>query len=191
MKKMDRVLVYLVGFVLGTLLVSVIMTRRAAKEEASVDPWMAHNQAMVASGAEPLPEGVPESILSGRILDFGYMPSESEPEQKVWLLNFDQSYPYVRVVQNVVDGALNYMAADQISVHLAEGVDVTELKPMLDQLGLRLRMFNRKEQLAVLGVLHTQIDAVPATIEAIQPWAQLFRVAEPDSIQFKRPQGSD
>jgi hypothetical protein len=57
---------------------------------------------------------------------------------------------------------------------LAEGVDVTKLKPMLDELGLRLRMFNRKEDLAVIGVLNTQIDAVPSTIEALQPWSDLF-----------------
>ena len=32
-------------------------------------------------------------------------------------------------------------------------------------------MFNRKEGLAVIGVLNTQIDAVPSTIEALQPGA--------------------
>jgi hypothetical protein len=77
------------------------------------------------------------------------------------------------------------MAADQISIHLAEGVDVTELKPMLDDLGLRLRMFNRKEGLAVIGVLNTQIDAVPATIEAVQLWSDLFESAEADVLRFQ------
>ena len=56
---------------------------------------------------------------------------------------------------------------------------------MLDDLGLRLRMFNRNEQIAVIGVLTTQIDAVPVTIEAMQPYAELFQKIEPDIIEFK------
>jgi hypothetical protein len=77
------------------------------------------------------------------------------------------------------------MAADQILIELADGVDVTALKPMLDALQLRLRMFNRKDQIAVVGVLSTQIDAIPATIEALQPYAELFRAVGPDVIEFK------
>ena len=76
-------------------------------------------------------------------------------------------------------------AADQILIELADGVDVTALQPMLDELQLRLRMFNRRDQIAVVGVLNTQIDAVPATIAALQPYAQLFRAVGPDVIEFK------
>ncbi|MFT4901271.1 MAG: hypothetical protein ACI81V_000540 [Lentimonas sp.] len=188
---MDRVLIYIVGFGLGTLLVSMMLARRGNQQEIAEDPWVAHNAAMVASGAEVLPAGVPASMRSGHILDFGYLPHEVAASEKVWLLNFDESYPYVRVVQDIESGALTYMAADQVSVHLAEGSDVTELKPLLDELGLRLRMFNRKEQLAVVGVLHTGIDAVPATIQALAPSGLLTRSIEPDWIQFKRPERSE
>ena len=66
-----------------------------------------------------------------------------------------------------------------------EPAPITALKPMLDELGLRLRMFNRKDQIAVIGVLSTQIDAVPATIEAVQPYSELFRAVGPDVIEFK------
>jgi len=62
---------------------------------------------------------------------------------------------------------------------------VTALLPMLEALELRLRMFNRKDQIAVVGVLSTQIDAVPATIEALQPYSELFRSVGPDMIEFK------
>lgn len=187
MNKMDRIIVYLVGFVIGTLLVSVILTRRAAREEVAQDPWLAHNEAMVAAGAEPLPSSVPLSIQAGRILDFGFLPTANSAVEKVWLLNYDESYPYVRVVQNIQSGAIEYMAADQVTVHLADGVDVTELKPVLDELGLRLRMFNRKQQLAVVGVLNTGLDAVPETIQALRSAAALTQSIEPDRIQFKRP----
>ncbi len=185
MKKTDRILVYIVGFVLGMLLVSVILNRRAAKQEARIDPWVVHNLAAVEAGAEPLPETVPNSIQMGKILDFGYLPNEAAAQAKIWHLNFDESYPYVRVVEDLSTGEFSYMAADQILRELAEGVDVTVLKPMLDELGLRLRMFNRKDRIVVVGVLSTRIDAVPATLEALQPYAALFRSAGPDVIQFK------
>jgi hypothetical protein len=176
--------VYVVGFVLGMLMVSLIMKRRAASDAGRVDPWVLHNQAAVEAGAAPLPDGIAEVIKVGKILDFGYLPNQAHAEQKVWHLNFDESYPYVRVVEDVASGALSYMAADQILIELAADQDVTVLKPMLDELGLRLRMFNRKDRIAVVGVLHTQIDAVPATIEALQPYAALFRSVGPDLLQF-------
>jgi hypothetical protein len=185
MKNSDRIFVYLVGFGIGLLLVWMILARRTAREEAAVDPWVAHNTRAIADGAEPLPEGVPPSIRQGRIINFGWIPESGEPEQRVWLLSFEESYPYVRVVEDLDTHQISYMAADQISLRMAEGVDVTELKPMLDELGLRLRMFNRKERLAVIGVLSTEIDAVPATIEAVQPWSDLFASAQPDRLRFQ------
>ena len=185
MKKFDRIFVYIVGFILGSLLVSMIMKRRAVKEDASVDPWVTHNAAAVEGGAEGLPEGLPEVIQIGKILDFGYLPNEEEAQSRVWHLNFADSYPYVRVEENLSTGEFSYMAADQILIELADDVDVTALKPMLDELSLRLRMFNRKDQIAVVGVLSTGIDAVPATIEALQPYSELFRAVGPDVIEFK------
>lgn len=180
----NRIMVYFAGFLLGMMLVSLIMSRRAAREQAAVDPWVAHNVAMLDAGAAPLPERVPTSIQQGRMLDYGLLPDESDPRERVWLLNFKESYPYVRVVEAIASGDLSYMAADQIKLSLADGIDVTALKPMLDELGLRLRMFNRKEKIAVVGVLHTGISAVPDTLAAIQPWAELFDRAEPDWILF-------
>jgi hypothetical protein len=181
----NRIVVYFAGFLIGMMLVSLIMSRRAEREQASVDPWAAHNVAMLEAGAEALPERVPASMQQGLILDYGLLPGESDPRERVWLLNFKESYPYVRVVEEIPTGKLTYMAADQIKLSLADGVDVTALKPMLDELGLRLRMFNRKEKIAVVGVLHTGIAAVPDTLDAIQPWAELFDQAEPDWILFK------
>jgi hypothetical protein len=186
MSTSDRFKAYGVGFLLGMLLVSVILSRRAAKENQSVDPWHEHREQARETGAEPLPAAVESSMLQGAVLRFGYLPDAALPEERVWLLNFRKSYPYVRVVETLADGTVRYMAADQIKVLLAEGVDVADLKPMLDTLGVRLRMFNRKERAAVLGVLHTGIDAVPETLQALGPWQSLFEAAEPDWIRFRQ-----
>lgn len=193
MKNGDRVTVYLVGFVLGTLLVSLILSRRAAKETQPPERWVLEQQAGLSlEEGEALPEGVPDFIREGTLLGFGYLPEGgAEPEERVWLLNFDKSYPYVRVVQNIETGSVNYMAADQILIQLKAGVDVTELKPMLDALDIRLRMFNRSERIAVVGVLGTALDGVAATVEAVQPYAALFELAEPDWLLFKREGGDD
>ena len=185
MSNSDRVLVYLVGFGIGMILVWMILARRAAKEEMAVDPRVVHNAQAVEAGAESLPAAVPAAIHKGKIIDFGYLPSVDVPQERVWLLNFEESYPYVRVVEDLSSGEFRYMAADQISIQLSDGVDVTALKPMLDELGLRLRMFNRKEQLAVVGVLHTGIGAVPDTIEALNEWRDLFVSAQPDVLRFQ------
>ena len=186
MKTQERFTVYLIGFFLGMVVVSVIMSRRAAREEVHVDPWHAHNEQIEAVGAEPLPESVHPAMLNGDVLRFGYLPTEAAALERVWLLNFRKSYPYVRVVETIETGELAYMAADQIKLWLAPGVDVTDLKPMLDELELRLRNFKRKEDFVVIGVLSTQIDAVPATLKAIQPWSDLFEKAEADWLEFRQ-----
>ena len=191
MQKMDRIMVYLVGFGLGTLLVSALMLRRAERSEQRIDPWMEHNQAMLAAGADALPEGVPTALLKGRMIDFGHLPESGHAAQKVWLLNFKDSYPYVRVVQNIADGSFQFMTADQIVIDLAEDLDVTHLKPVLDRLHLRVRMFNRKDQKVVVGVLHTGISAVPDTIEALHATnASILDSCSihPDWIEFKHDQ---
>ena len=45
--------------------------------------------------------------------------------------------------------------------------------------GLRLRNFNRKHGVVVLGVLNTGMEAVPQTFAALEPWAELIELAEP------------
>jgi hypothetical protein len=180
-----RIFVYMGGFVIGMMLVSMILSRRSAKEASQVDPWLEHNQNMIQAGAKPLPDGVPDSIRAGLVINFGELPSAEAPEQAVWMVTFEESYPFVRVVQDLSIGAFSYMAADQISIKVADGVDLAELKPMLDELGLRVRMFNRKEDLMIVGVLSTALDAIPATIEAVQPWSELFSSVEPDYIRFQ------
>jgi len=184
-KRSERLLVYFAGFFFGMVIVTFITLRRTAKEDVANDPWKLHNLEMIEAGAHLLPDTVPESLRKGRMLDFGYLPNEAEPTERVWLLRFKDSYPNVRVVENIATGKLSIMAADQIKISLGEAQDVTGLKPMLDELELHLRMFNRKQKLAVVGVLHTGISAVPETLEAVEAWSELFVNAEPDWIIFK------
>jgi hypothetical protein len=185
MKNSERFAVYGIGFVMGMILVWMILMRRELREDTGVDPWVAHNAAAVEEGAEPIPEGMAEPILKGRIIGFGTLPSEAAPQERVWLLSFEESYPFVRAVEDIETGQFRYMAADQICIRLREGNDVTALKPMLAELDLRMRMFNRAESLAVISVLSSEIDGVPATLEAVQPWSHLFETAYADELRFQ------
>lgn len=186
MKNTERIFVYFIGFLIGLLIVSTILMRRAAREEAAItDPWAHHMEAAAAVAAKPLPPEVEPAMLKGSVMSFGYLPTDEPYRERVWIMNFDDSYPYVRIVQNLQSGILEYMAADQIKIKLAPGIDVAELSPLLDTLGLRLRNFNRKHGIVVLGVLNTSIKAVPQTLDALEPWAELIERAEPDTIRFR------
>ncbi|NCG09258.1 MAG: hypothetical protein GWO81_06785 [Verrucomicrobia bacterium] len=187
MKNTERIFVYFIGFLIGLLMVTAILMRRAAREEAAIaDPWAHHIEAAAAVAAEPLPPEVEPAMLKGTLLGFGQLPASGTPRERVWIMNFEDSYPYVRIVQELQSGTLHYMAADQIKLKLAPGVDVAELSPLLDTLGLRLRNFNRKHGVVVLGVLNTSLEAVPQTLAALEPWAELIERAEPDTIRFRQ-----
>jgi hypothetical protein len=187
MKTKERIFIYVIGVAIGMVLVSVLISRRSEKAKQAVDPWVLHNRDVIDAGAaEPLPSKLPDVLQAGMILDFGYLPSGSEvPQARVWLMNFKDSYPYVRVVEQLSDGAIEYMAADQILIVLKPGIDVTELKPILDTLGLRVRMFNRKEHILVVGVISTEIDAVDQTIELLRPWSEKYSSISPDFIRLQ------
>lgn len=187
MKTKERIFIYFIGVLIGLLIVSILLSRRADKASQSVDPWIAHNRDIIDTGAaEPLPDALPSVLQSGMILDFGYLPKDAEsPKERVWLMNFEESYPYVRVVEQIADSSIQYMAADQILIELKPGIDVTEMKPVLDSLGLRVRMFNRKEQLLVVGVVSTALDAVDQTIELLRPWSAKYTSISPDFIRLQ------
>lgn len=187
MKTKERIVIYCIGVLIGLLIVSILLSRRAEKAAQAEDPWVTHNHDVIEAGAaEPLPVTLPDVLQAGSILDFGYLPKNVDsPKERVWLLNFEDSYPYVRIVEQVADGSIQYMAADQILIELKPGIDVTEMKPVLDSLDLRVRMFNRKEHVLVVGVINTQIDAVDATIELLRPWSDKFASISPDFIRLQ------
>ena len=98
-------------------------------------------------------------------------------------MEYKSSYPFVRIVENVSKETLEVMAADQILIHLKEGVDVTDFQPMFEALGLNVRMFNRDRAIMVISVLNRELDAIPQTLKALGPWKNLMDSASPDYIQ--------
>jgi len=128
MTSSNRMGVYFGGFILGMVLVSFIMMRRAAQEERAADAWADRTAEAAAAGYEPLPESLPEALRRGVVIDFGYVPDEAAAARRVWILHFRKSYPFVRVVEDLATGDLGLMAADQVVFELREGRDVTAFR---------------------------------------------------------------
>lgn len=179
MKLWDRIIIYGIGFAIGTTIVSFYWQFKSAQREAERPRQQkytnTHNQL-------PFPQSLPEVFLQGQVLASGSLTNAEGEKESIWIVEYKKSYPFVRIVENQVRGTLELMAADQVLLYLNDGVDVTDVQPALDALGLRVRMFNRDERVIVLSVLNDLLNAVPSTLEALEPWSDLFELSTPDYI---------
>jgi hypothetical protein len=136
-------------------------------------------------GTLNLPESLPAVFLKGSLIASGTLINSNGEDENIWILEYKSSYPFVRIVENVSQQTLEVMAADQVLIHLREGVDVTDFQPMLKALELNVRMFNREKKIMVISVLNRELDAIPQTLSALSPWNGLFDSATPDFIQVR------
>ena len=184
MKQTDRIVIFIIGFTIGTFLVSIYFENKSLKkekeEEKVSDAW-----SELDDDVPKLPNSLPNVFLKGILIASGTLINENGEEEKIWIMEFKSSYPFVRIVENISQDTLKVMAADQILIHLKEGIDVTDVQPMLKELGLNVRMFNRDKNIIVISVLNRELDSIPKTIAALRPWDKLFDSASPDFIQVK------
>ena len=184
MKQTDRIVFFIIGFTIGTFLVSIYFENKSLKkeqaEEKVLDAW-----SQLDDDVPKLPNSLPDVFLKGTLIASGTLINENGEEEKIWIMEFKSSYPFVRIVENISQETLEVMAADQILIHLKEGIDVTDVQPMLKALDLNVRMFNRDKNIIVISVLNRELDAIPQTIAALRPWEELFDSASPDFIQVK------
>lgn len=184
MKQTDRIVIFIVGFTIGTFLVSIYLENKTLKkeqaEERVLNAW-----AEVEEGVLKFPESLPDVFLKGSLIASGTLTNRNGEDENIWIMEYKSSYPFVRVVENIPQQTLEVMAADQVLIYLKEGVDVTDFQPMLKALGLNVRMFNRDKNVMVISVISRELDAIPETLAAIRPWNDLFDFASPDLIQVK------
>lgn len=184
MKQTDRIVIFIIGFTIGTFLVSIYFENKSLKkeqsEEQALDAW-----SEIDESTPKMPESLPAVFLKGSLIASGTLINSVGEEENIWIMEYKSSYPFVRIVENVSQQKLEIMAADQVLIHLKEGVDVTDFQPMLKALGLNVRMFNRDKKIMVISVLNRELDAIPETLSALSPWNSLFESATPDFIQVR------
>ena len=184
MKQTDRIVIFIIGFTIGTLLVSLYLENKSTKKEQ--EEVIAINSLFeIGEEVRQLPKSLPDVFLKGSLIDSGTVINSDGEEENIWIMEYKSSYPFVRIVENVSEETFEVMAADQILIHLRESVDVTDFQPMFDALGLNVRMFNRDRNIMVISILNRELDAIPQTLKALAPWENLIDSASPDYIKVK------
>ena len=184
MKQTDRIVIFIIGFAIGTFLVSVYFENKSLKKEQAEEEILSAWSAL-GEGVPQLPKSLPDVFLKGSLMASGTLMNVNGEQENIWIMEYKSSYPYIRIVENIAEQTHEVMAADQLLIYLKEGVDVTDFQPMLRELGLNVRMFNRDKNIMVIDVLSRELDAIPQTLEALSPWKSLFESASPDFIQVK------
>lgn len=184
MKQTDRIVIFIIGFTIGTFLISIYFENKSLKKEQSekqaLNAW-----SDMGEGVAPLPKSLPKVFLKGSLIASGESINNIGELENIWIMEYKSSYPFVRIVENVPHQTLEIMAADQILIYLRKGIDVADFQPMLKTLGLNVRMFNRSKNIIVISVLNRELDAIPQTLAALHPWAHLFDSACPDYIEVQ------
>jgi hypothetical protein len=179
MKGNERFAVFILGLIIGCVLVSLLINRREVFKENSNASWLG-SDLPASMDMPPLPIAVEAVLHEGRPLYYGV-----EDEYHIWVIGFTDRYPFVRVVWDSSNNVFQYMAADQVIIHMREGLDVADIKPALHELGVRLRMFNRRDHIVVIGTINSGISAVPDTLSALEAYRHLWQHAGPDFIRFR------
>ena len=185
MKQTDRIVFFIIGFTIGTFLVSIYFENKSLKkeqaEEKVLDAW-----SQLDDDVPKLPNSLPDVFLKGTLIASGTLINENGEEEKIWIMEFKSSYPFVRIVENISQETLELMAADQILIHLKEGIDVTDVQPMLKALDLNVRMFNRDKNIIVISVLNRELDAIPQTTHGGSMRYVLKRFKNEDNESLKK-----
>ena len=77
MRNSERVSVYFVGFIIGMVIVSMLLARRASAIKSRIPGMPTTNKR--PRPAEPLPAGVEPTLVQGAVLRFGYLPDATSP----------------------------------------------------------------------------------------------------------------
>ena len=184
MKQTDRILIYIVGFTIGSLLIFTYLRNKNIERKLSIESRIDDSGSI---SDYQFPDALPSVFRKGIILTSGELLNHNNQREIIWILEYSDSYPFVRIVYNLDMGTLEIMAADQILLHLNKGVDVTRLSSTLKELGLFVRMFNRSESILVVSVLNMGLHGVPETIEAFRPATHLIKSIKPDYIIESEP----
>lgn len=192
MKQTQRLKIFGIGFILGCVVVSFIISAKNAKkrqmEKLLEEP---QNQTISGDFAEPIPDGVPAAIKAGRIAEFKHWGKNSEQStnkrNRSWLLKFNHNYTWVQMDEIVDQDKVEYIyqAADQVQVKLNSGIKRSTFIESLDNEKYHYREFHKKPEIHIIGINSVTIDSVSSAISDLAS-NPLIIDTKPDLILFKR-----
>ena len=170
---MSRVYVFFLGFLISTILITLYLDFKSSSKEDKINE-------LVTKDHEPFPEKVPDVLKSGRCIDAGFIENEY-----VWIMEYSNNYPFVRISRNLDDDTIQFMAADQFILKVKDNYKITDFKPILDSLNLRVRTFNKNENILVVEVFNRNLDAFHKTLQELEDWKYMLDYVRPDYIEVK------
>ena len=100
-------------------------------------------------------------------------------------MEYSNNYPFVRISRNLNDDTIQFMAADQFILKVKDNYKITDFKPILDSLNLRVRTFNKNENILVVEVFNRNLDAFHKTLQELEDWKYMLDYVRPDYIEVK------
>ena len=176
----ERVWTFLIGAVMGCLVVGGLIQRRNSHREARENIA----DAPVPEWAHPLPGVVPEVLRKGKILHF-----QALEDGRIWILQYEKNYPFVQVGETYAaqssTGAVStfqFLAADRMIVRLRPGVTVKEFQDVLIPMGLHTRENFKKKGLVIAGMPEVGIGKLEEALAKIRR-LEMVETAEYDAIR--------
>jgi hypothetical protein len=184
----ERISTFLIGIVLGCLIVAGLLQRRNDRlnEHDSI------RNAPVPEWAEPLPEPptVPDALQFGKILEF---QKGEDGKSRSWILQYEKNYPFVLIKEDSSNNPPSYkfIAADTIKTTPKPGVRYQEYRDQLKDLNLFPREHFKKQNVIIVGIHQEKpsIESLYKSLESLQSHP-IIQSAELDFIEIREPDES-
>ena len=176
----ERVSTFLIGILLGCLIVAGLLDRRnkrkAAHEEITNAP--------VPEWAQPLPENLPAALQRGKIKEF---QETQDPPSRTWIVEYESNYPFVLIQEDAstTPPTHKFTAADRLVTTPKEGATYKDYQEQLIKLELQPREHFKKKGIIIVGILDPNIEKLPATLETLRKHP-LIKSADYDHIEVRK-----
>lgn len=182
----ERVTTFLIGIVLGCLVVAGLLQRRNHRQSQHEQIY----NAPVPEWAEALPKAVPEILHRGKILQF---EKKEGPITRSWILEYERNYPFVLIQENTNQSPpkYQYIAADSIHTTPKSGATYKDYREQLKDLKLFPREHHKKQNVIIVGIHQEKptIEGLQTALKNLQSHP-LIESAKLDIIEIREPEES-
>ena len=187
----ERVTTFLIGIVLGCLVVAGLLQRRNHRQSQHEQIY----NAPIPEWAEALPEAVPEILHRGKILQF---EKKEGLLSRSWILEYERNYPFVLIQEDSTSSPpeYKYIAADCIHTTPKAGATYKEYREQLKELKLFPREHFKKQNVILVGIhqekptiegLHTALEKLKVHPLIDSAKLDIIEIREPEESRFQHP----